>query len=98
MQGATAQRITNYIFKNCFNPRPYARGDITYRYFSELEMFQSTPLCKGRLNMSSIKPLDEEFQSTPLCKGRQHTIPEWLVKYKFQSTPLCKGRRENAGI
>src|SRR4030043_240281 len=34
-------------------------------------LFQSTPLCEGRLQVSGIVCFYYEFQSTPLCEGRR---------------------------
>ncbi len=56
------------------------------------KMFQSTPLCEGRLcSIYSIFDVNQ-FQSTPLCEGRllKDAMPDNFIM--FQSTPLCEGR------
>ena len=61
---------------------------------SNLNPFQSTPLCEGRLGQNLLRDPPTLFQSTPLCEGRRivHDVYiSWLV---FQSTPLCEGRLE----
>ena len=63
-------------YEECFNPRPYTRGDYqSPLHGTSLSRFQSTPLHKGRQISALSQYCCVGFQSTPLHKGR-HYLPE----------------------
>jgi len=79
-----------------FNPRPCARGDV-FKYFFRLNnMFQSTPLCKGRRAVPSMFAGSYQFQSTPLCKGRRHGYVHMLEIIGFNPRPCARGDGNSA--
>ena len=70
MQGATFLALRFRSKRNCFNPRPYARGDTQILEFSHpSERFQSTPLCKGRLAGYYERGRNGRFNPRPYARG-----------------------------
>ena len=59
------------------------------------KLFQSTPLCEGRLSNPLLVYATDVFQSTPLCEGRPNLVAKVAYILAFQSTPLCEGRRNS---
>ena len=60
-----------------------------------LAWFQSTPLCKGRLNEEiEIKLAGLGFNPRPCARGDSVVCSTAKSLELFQSTPLCKGRRD----
>ncbi len=55
----------------CFNPRPYARGDIVFPVYLSIIVVSIHAPMRG----ATVKGMETEqwnrFQSTPLCEGRQ---------------------------
>ena len=74
-----------------FNSRPSARGDLTCLYYSQIYLFQFTPLREGRRHRAGGRDNRAQFQFTPLREGRLTEIPQLKWINYFNSRPSARG-------
>ena len=93
LRGATSKSVIRRDNKADFNPRPSARGDLRQTQKNILLcIFQSTPLCEGRLSLLVYAFIASLFQSTPLCEGRpQHFFFLTFFCFYFNPRPSARG-------